>query len=307
MAQNPPPYIGITGLYVQTDKHVDTTLAEFNGNARPGQLIVDTTDYALYVGTATGQLTTVSGGGGGGVSSIVAGTGVTVSPVDGTGEVTVTNSRGTWATLGNVSNSNGPTNIALGLNSGTSQGASAVAIGDSAGQTGQTDYAVAIGINAGSTSQGDSGVAIGAGAGSSTQGAYSVAIGESAGQTNQSDLSVAVGSSAGLVGQGLSAVAIGTGAGGSNQGANAVSIGRNAGSTSQGTESIAIGTNAGTASQAQNSIVMNATGVAVNNTIPGAFIVQPVRALSSVQISALDGAAVYYIPSTGEFVYNLNA
>jgi hypothetical protein len=66
MAQNPPPYLGINGLYVQTDKHVDATLAEYNGNARPGQLVVDTANYALYVGNASGSLTQVGGGGSGG-------------------------------------------------------------------------------------------------------------------------------------------------------------------------------------------------------------------------------------------------
>ena len=64
--QTPPPYLGINGLYVQTDKHVDTTLAQYNGNARPGQLVVDTANYALYVGNASGALTAVGGGGGGG-------------------------------------------------------------------------------------------------------------------------------------------------------------------------------------------------------------------------------------------------
>ena len=64
--QTPPPYLGISGLYVQTDKHVDATLAEYNGNARPGQLVVDTANYALYVGNASGALTAVGSGGGGG-------------------------------------------------------------------------------------------------------------------------------------------------------------------------------------------------------------------------------------------------
>jgi hypothetical protein len=294
--QTPPPYLGIDGLYVQTDKHVDTTLAQFNGNARPGQLVVDTANYALYVGNAAGQLNPISGGGGGSATWKTLGDKTT--GVNAPTEIAL----GAGAGVGTVQ---GYGAIALGENAGSSaQGQQAVAIGSSAGQTGQTDYAVAIGINAGSTSQGDSGVSIGAGAGTASQGAYSVAIGESAGSINQSDLAVAVGSSAGVTGQGLSAVAIGTGAGGSNQGANAVSIGRNAGSASQGTESIAIGTAAGTATQAPNSIVLNATGTALNNTVPGSLVIRPVRGLSAVDISNAGGALVYYIPSTGEFVYN---
>lgn len=63
--QTPPPYSGIDGLYVQTDKHVDTTLAQYDGKARPGQLVVDTATYNLYVGNASGSLTAVGGGGGG--------------------------------------------------------------------------------------------------------------------------------------------------------------------------------------------------------------------------------------------------
>ena len=65
MAFPPPPYDNITGLYVQVDKHVSDTLNAvgnvpgYNGVARPGQLVVDTADYKLYIGNALGNLTSV--------------------------------------------------------------------------------------------------------------------------------------------------------------------------------------------------------------------------------------------------------
>lgn len=59
----PPPYNEITGLYIQIDKHVNDGLftsapgtVPYDGNARPGQLIVDTTDYNLYVGNDSGNV-----------------------------------------------------------------------------------------------------------------------------------------------------------------------------------------------------------------------------------------------------------
>jgi hypothetical protein len=64
--QTPPPYIDVTGLYVEDPKHVKTDLAGYDGNASPGQLVVDTATYNLYVGNALGNLNLVGGGGGGG-------------------------------------------------------------------------------------------------------------------------------------------------------------------------------------------------------------------------------------------------
>jgi hypothetical protein len=72
MAISPPPYNDINGIYVQIDKHIDTGLFStsgltpptvnstiYDGNARPGQLVVDTNDYNLYVGNETGNVTLV--------------------------------------------------------------------------------------------------------------------------------------------------------------------------------------------------------------------------------------------------------
>ena len=59
----PPPYNEITGLYIQIDKHVNDGLftsepgsVPYNGNARPGQIIVDSTDYNVYVGNDSGNV-----------------------------------------------------------------------------------------------------------------------------------------------------------------------------------------------------------------------------------------------------------
>lgn len=66
MATTPPPYTGVTGVYTVIDKHIDVTKTSLDGSARPGQIIVDTTDYSLWVGDDTGALTAVGGSGGGG-------------------------------------------------------------------------------------------------------------------------------------------------------------------------------------------------------------------------------------------------
>ena len=56
---NPPPYSDITGIYTVNDKHQDVSKAAYDGKARPAQLVVDTTDYSLWIGNAQGILTEV--------------------------------------------------------------------------------------------------------------------------------------------------------------------------------------------------------------------------------------------------------
>ena len=175
MANPPPPYDNITGISRAAMKdNAQITLADYNGNARPGELVVDQTNDNLYVGNSSGSLTLIASGSG----------------------------TETWATLGDKNNASGPSKIALGTNAGiTSQGSVAVAIGSNAGNTSQGDNTVAIGTNAGRTSQGTSATAVGSGAGSTTQGIYSVAIGGAAGETGQGQYSVAVGTLAGRTSQ----------------------------------------------------------------------------------------------------------
>lgn len=64
-SNTPPPYIGITGIYTVDDKHQSVSKAQYDGSAKPGQIVIDTTDYSLWVGNANGNLNAVGGGGGG--------------------------------------------------------------------------------------------------------------------------------------------------------------------------------------------------------------------------------------------------
>jgi len=89
--------------------------------------------------------------------------------------------------------------VAIGNSAGASgQGANAVAIGSYAATIGQQNDAISVGNMAGSTGQGNSSVAIGASAGASGQGQYSIAIGTVAATTNQPSNSIVL--SAGAVG-----------------------------------------------------------------------------------------------------------
>lgn len=69
MATSPPPYNDITGIYTVIDKHHAVSKADFEGTARPGQIVVDTSDYSLHVADDTGSLNAVGSGGGGGTTS----------------------------------------------------------------------------------------------------------------------------------------------------------------------------------------------------------------------------------------------
>ena len=177
MANNPPPYSNITGISRAAMKdNAQESLANYDGNARPGELVVnlETDPPLVYVGNNNGVLTLVG----------------TEGPAT------------TWATLGDKNNASGPTKIALGQNSATTQGNQSVAIGQNAGQT-QGSTAVAIGQNAGGAValQGDDAVAIGHAAGENTQGTQSVAIGLYAGQVAQGIQTVAIGAYAGQTNQ----------------------------------------------------------------------------------------------------------
>ena len=91
MASPPPPYDDITGISRAAMKdNAQVTLAEYDGNARPGELVVDQTTSIVYVGNALGDLTAVATPGG----------------------------ATTWALLNNKTGAAGPTIIALGQNAG---------------------------------------------------------------------------------------------------------------------------------------------------------------------------------------------
>ena len=62
MANPPPPYSDITGISRAVMKdNAQVTLANYNGNARPGELVANLTvdPPTLYIGNNAGQLTTV--------------------------------------------------------------------------------------------------------------------------------------------------------------------------------------------------------------------------------------------------------
>lgn len=68
MSNTPPPYTNITGISRAVMKdNAQETLTNYNGNARPGELVVDLTQDPppLYVGNNAGALTLVASGGGG--------------------------------------------------------------------------------------------------------------------------------------------------------------------------------------------------------------------------------------------------
>ena len=66
MASPPPPYDDITGISRTDNKHTpNVSAAQYDGNARPGELVVDLTTYSLYVGNSQGNLNVVGSGGGG--------------------------------------------------------------------------------------------------------------------------------------------------------------------------------------------------------------------------------------------------
>ena len=122
---------------------------------------------------------------------LVVGTGLTIST---TGIISASGGGGsaTWATLGDKNNASGPTEIALGLDAGTAQGLGAIAIGATAGNSGQATGATALGGGAGVTNQGANAVAIGQSAGISDQGAEALALGSQAGTTSQAACSIVI-------------------------------------------------------------------------------------------------------------------
>ena len=134
------------------------------------------------------------------------------------------------------------TNVAIGNSAGlTGQNAFAVAIGTSAGLTNQGEEAIAIGYDAGQTGQGEEAIAIGQATGRTNQGSSAVAIGDTAAMTNQSEDAIAIGTVAGFSAQGAAAIAIGENAGRQTQGNNAIAIGMEAAYQPQGIAAIAIG------------------------------------------------------------------
>lgn len=75
MANPPPPYDNITGISRAVMKdNAQVTLANYNGNARPGELVVDQSTDQVYIGNSSGALTQIAAGiGNGGSAGLPAG------------------------------------------------------------------------------------------------------------------------------------------------------------------------------------------------------------------------------------------
>ncbi len=74
MANPPPPYDNITGISRAVMKdNAQVDLASYNGNARPGELVVNLVvdPPTLYVGNNSGQLTAISSSGSYGNANVV--------------------------------------------------------------------------------------------------------------------------------------------------------------------------------------------------------------------------------------------
>lgn len=97
MANTPPPYTDITGISRAVMKdNSQVILSEYDGNARPGELVVnlESSPPALYVGDNLGQLNSIGGGGGSvGATGPTGATGATGPAGIGgdTGDLTITN------------------------------------------------------------------------------------------------------------------------------------------------------------------------------------------------------------------------
>ena len=69
MANPPPPYANITGISRTVMKdNAQETIANYNGNARPGEMVVNLLNNDVYIGNTNGNLTLISTGGGSGNS-----------------------------------------------------------------------------------------------------------------------------------------------------------------------------------------------------------------------------------------------
>jgi hypothetical protein len=63
MANPPPPYDDITGISRDVMKvNAQVTIENYNGNARPGELVVDQLTDQVFIGNSLGALTQIAAG-----------------------------------------------------------------------------------------------------------------------------------------------------------------------------------------------------------------------------------------------------
>jgi hypothetical protein len=86
-----PPFTGVTGIFTVDDKHQAVSKADYDGHAKPGQLIVDTSDYTLWIGTPSGSMvpssTAVGGPVANAIHAVTSGAANSVAGANVTGEV----------------------------------------------------------------------------------------------------------------------------------------------------------------------------------------------------------------------------
>ena len=261
-----------------------------NGQIEIGAVVgaITTTEYVAGMGVlnATGNINGIFAN----VNVAVIGAGDQGWTFNANGNLTIPGGGAVWtlgtSTSGLTANFADPYKVNLGLdyasNTATLAGANSVYIQANIGaNTNQwafsTDGSLTLPNGAVIKDTSGNSVAVGAGAGAN-QGNQSVAIGENAG-ANQGSTAVAIGQNAGggVTYQNDDAVAIGHSAGEDGQGTQAIAIGLYTGQTAQGLNSIARGAYAGVTSQGNNSIILNATGVALDQTTANTFTVAPVR------------------------------
>ena len=278
-----------------------------SGNLSWGQVAnASNANYANYAGNLINGTSNVNTNGSGGNISI---------SVNGTSNVvTVSDTRMTVSNLSILANA-----LALGNNSGGTQGTNAISIGSRAGGSTQGNSSIAIGNAAGNvqgvgsiaigaaagSTQGTGGVSIGSGAGrggvivGQAQGGDAIAIGTFAGHYATAPNTIAIGYAAGFRQFNSNSIAIGAQAGSNVPLSDSIAIGAYAGFNQQGSNTIAIGANAGYTTQANNSIILNATGSNLNQTTANTFTVKPVRNANTANI-------MYYDNTTGEITYDVS-
>lgn len=236
----------------------------------------------IGVSASTGDVTITNLG----VKRIVAGSGISITPVGGTGNVTIENTLPASPTfrtirvdgdfINQVQADPGNFNDTLNFTSGPGITITPNASTDTITFTVNSNLDIRGSVFGGDSStlvDGTSGrivgpvytsvlrtselsIALGDDAGASGQSSGAVAIGDTAGNTNQSSQATAVGQYAAQLNQGTGATALGTSAGSDDQGARAVAVGSNAGQTTQGSQSIGIGWRGGNYQQGINSIAV---------------------------------------------------
>lgn len=264
----------------------------------------------IGVDTSTGNVTITNLG----VKRLIAGSGISITPVGGTGNVTIENSAPASPTfrtirvdgdfINQVQADPGNLNDILNLVSGsgitiTTNAATdtitftvnnnldikgSVFAFDSSLIVDGTSGTVVGNINSPQIRTSEEKIILGNGA---AAGNYGIGIGYEAGKTNQGDGAVALGLTAGRSNQGSYAIAIGRDSGYSAQGGSAVAVGFEAGTNNQGANAIAIGYRAGYNNQTAGSIVVNASGVAINGAAAG-FYVRPIRSNAAGRITVYD-------------------